>query len=77
MVIIRLDITDCYIGFGHSRGPRVSITHARYMEELIKSLPIERPIVVSPSMSGDYFLPYVLHGKTFTSHVLSDLAMGF
>ena len=52
-----------FIGFGQSRGPRVAVNHARYMEELIKALPIARPTVVSPSMSGAYFLPYVLHGK--------------
>lgn len=47
-------------GFGRST-PRVSlVNHARYMEELIKSLPMDRPIVVSPSMSGDYLLPYLL-----------------
>ena len=52
-----------FIGFGQSRSPRVAVNHARYMEELIKALSIARPIVVSPSMSGAYFLPYVLHGK--------------
>ena len=52
-----------FIGFGRST-PRVSlVNHARYMEELIKSLPMDRPIVVSPSMSGDYLLPYLLDGK--------------
>lgn len=45
-------------GYGRST-PAVKVDHSKFMEELIKALRLNRPIIVSPSMSGGYMLPYI------------------
>ena len=44
-------------GFGQS--PRASVDTDRWLAELLDALELERPVVVSPSMSGRFALPLV------------------
>lgn len=45
-------------GFGGSRGAQADPDH--FLEALLPALGLERPVIVSPSMSGRFSLPYVL-----------------
>ncbi|XP_039268316.2 putative protein-lysine deacylase ABHD14B [Styela clava] len=47
-------------GFGRTKGYFRGDTND-FMDELIANIGIERPILVSPSMSGRYSIPYVLN----------------
>lgn len=44
-------------GFGES--PRATVDYHTWLAELLDQLDLERPVVVSPSMSGRYSLPLV------------------
>lgn len=46
-------------GFGQSEG--ISVNPPDFLLELMDSLDLERPILVSPSMSGRYSLPLVVY----------------
>eukprot|EP00899_Mesostigma_viride_P018637 jgi/Mesvir1/26775/Mv20548-RA.1 len=47
-------------GYGKSTGnPRDKILHSEFIITLIQVLKMEPPIVVSPSMSGSYSLPFI------------------
>jgi len=45
-------------GFGGSKGARADPGH--FLEALLPALGLERPVIVSPSMSGRFSFPYVL-----------------
>ena len=45
-------------GFGGSKGARADPEH--FLERLVPALRLDRPVVVSPSMSGRFSFPYVL-----------------
>lgn len=45
-------------GFGGSAGARADPDH--FLEALLPALGIDRPVIVSPSMSGRFSLPFVL-----------------
>lgn len=45
-------------GFGASKGARADPDH--FLEKLVPALGLERPVIVSPSMSGRFSFPYVL-----------------
>jgi abhydrolase domain-containing protein 14 len=45
-------------GFGHSKGARADPEH--FLEKLVPVLGLDRPVIVSPSMSGRFSFPYVL-----------------
>ena len=50
-------------GFELSLGERLKDTDkkAKFMEELIKTTNFTAPVIVSPSMSGSFALPYLLN----------------
>jgi abhydrolase domain-containing protein 14 len=45
-------------GFGGSRGARADPGH--FLEQLLPALGLDRPVIVSPSMSGRFSFPYLL-----------------
>ena len=45
-------------GFGGSQGARADPGH--FLESLLPALRLDRPVIVSPSMSGRFSFPYVL-----------------
>ncbi|MCP9257605.1 Alpha/beta hydrolase domain-containing protein 14A [Dirofilaria immitis] len=48
-------------GFGYSRTQSsVSFNKSAFMSSVIRNLNIHRPIIISPSASGSYAIPYVL-----------------
>ncbi|KAL4218812.1 Protein abhd14b [Mactra antiquata] len=53
-------------GFGDS--PRATPDPAAFLEAVIRELKLNAPVIVSPSMSGSYSLPYLFKD---TKHVLS------
>lgn len=42
--------------------PRTSEDRAKFLNKIIEKLQIERPVIVSPSMSGSYSLPFIFQG---------------
>lgn len=47
-------------GYGQSEGPKGSIIDpASFVEQLISSLGLDSPVIISPSMSGGFSLPYL------------------
>lgn len=42
--------------------PRTSEERANFLNKITKKLEIERPVIVSPSMSGSYSLPFIFQG---------------
>ena len=50
--------------FGKSEPLKVKQDPAVFLEKLIETLDIERPVIISPSLSGRYSVPFLLqHGK--------------
>ena len=45
-------------GFGGSKGAKSDPSH--FLEALLPALGLERPVIVSPSMSGSFSFPFVL-----------------
>ena len=41
----------------------MSVDPATYLEVVIKELKLKKPVIVSPSMSGGFSLPYLFKGK--------------
>ena len=50
-------------GFGHSKDVPSPPDKAQWLEDFLNKLQIERPVVVSPSMSGSFSLPFVMSGQ--------------
>ena len=48
---------------GYGSSPKASVDRAKYLEEVIKGLKLKKPVIVSPSMSGGYSMPYLFAGK--------------
>uniref|UniRef100_H2YKV0 AB hydrolase-1 domain-containing protein n=1 Tax=Ciona savignyi TaxID=51511 RepID=H2YKV0_CIOSA len=47
---------------GYGESSRTAITNRNnFLSELIKKMGIEKPVIVSPSMSGRYSIPHLLH----------------
>ena len=42
--------------------PRTSEERAAFLNKVIEKLQIERPVIISPSMSGSYSLPFIFQG---------------
>ena len=47
-----------HAGYGQSEGPK-GIDPASFMKQLVSSLGLASPVIVSPSMSGGFSLPYL------------------
>ena len=61
----------CGLGFGGS--PPADVDKAEFLKEFITREHIERPVIISPSMSGRWSLPYLLKNP----HDCHDRARGF
>lgn len=44
---------------GYGQSPEIKVDPVRYLEEVIKGLKLNKPVIVSPSMSGGFSLPYL------------------
>ena len=45
---------------GYGRSQRISVSPQGFLLELLELLQLDRPVIVSPSMSGNYSLPFVI-----------------
>lgn len=55
---------------GYGRSQRISVSNFGFLVELLKILNLQQPILVSPSMSGAYSLPFVInHGDKLSGFV--------
>ena len=46
------------VGFGESKSARVN--HRSFVEQFMKSVKLDRPVLICASMSGSYALPFVM-----------------
>lgn len=55
-------------GYGKTEGSRDGEMNAEFLKQLTQTLNLDRPIIVSPSMSGSFSLPYLVEdiGKAAT-----------
>lgn len=44
---------------GYGDSPQAAVEHVAYLEAVIAGLKLETPVIVSPSMSGGFALPYL------------------
>lgn len=44
---------------GYGNSPPADVDPANYLEEVIKGLKLKKPVIISPSMSGSFSLPYL------------------
>ena len=71
-----LQIFSMFSSTGYGRStPSVRVDPSRYMGELIKVLRLNRPIIVSPSMSGGYSLPYIFQGNYTRARICEHMLM--
>lgn len=64
-------------GFGHTGGASVQgDARGRLLEEVIGMLGLQRPAVVSPSMSGSYSLPLLVHKPQLISSFVPVAPVG-
>ena len=50
-------------GYAKSKDQKPLDDTATFLQDLIRALKLERPVIVSPSMSGAYSLPYLLQSQ--------------
>jgi len=54
--------------FGKSEKLKTQMTFSVFLDRLIETLDLDRPVIISPSLSGKYSIPFVLeHGKDKSS----------
>ena len=62
-------------GWGNSKGGRVSSDKtSRFLQRFLEQENLDRPIIVSASMSGAFTIPYIMTGNAYTCH---ERARGF
>jgi len=47
---------------GYEESSEISIDNHVYLSDVIGALGLTRPVIVSPSMSGCYSIPYLFNG---------------
>ena len=60
-MIVRLPLFD--LGFGESKNAQIPKHTAPFLSDLCDAFKIEKVIMISPSMSGMYSIPFI-HGKS-------------
>ena len=63
MIIMLIDISVA--GFGQSKSSKKPGDRAQFLASFIKQEKMGKPVLVSPSMSGSYAIPYLF--QVFTS----------
>ena len=53
------------------------VDEAKFLEEVIKALKLDKPVIVSPSASGKYSLPYLFNGKCLLLVVNKHMSKSF
>lgn len=48
---------------GYGRSQRISVSPQGFLLELLELLGLNKPVIISPSMSGSYSLPFVIEQK--------------
>lgn len=61
--VVALDLPGYVKSKDYANIPKTSEERARFLNEVIEKLHIERPVIVSPSMSGSYSLPFIFQGE--------------
>ena len=63
-----------YIGWGQSKTSVKEPQRARFLQRFIEQTKIARPVIVSPSMSGGFSLPYIMGSDP---HSCEERARGY
>ena len=61
--VVALDLPGYVKSKDYPNIPKTSEERAKFLNEVIEKLHIERPVIVSPSMSGSYSLPFIFQGE--------------
>lgn len=61
--VVALDLPGYVKSKDYANIPKTSEERAKFLNEIIEKLHIERPVIVSPSMSGSYSLPFIFQGE--------------
>lgn len=59
---------------GYGNSPKAHVDPSRYLEAVIKGLKLNKPVIISPSMSGGFSLPYIFGDSPKTAF---ERARGF
>lgn len=61
---------------GYGRSQRISVSPQGFLLELLELLKLNRPVIISPSMSGNYSLPFVIEHKDKLSGLVAVAPVG-
>lgn len=61
---------------GYGRSQRISVSPQGFLLELLELLKLNRPVIISPSMSGNYSLPFVIAQKDKLSGLVAIAPVG-
>ena len=61
---------------GYGRSQRISVSPQGFLLELLELLQLDRPVIVSPSMSGNYSLPFVIERGDILSGLVAVAPVG-
>ena len=70
MIIMLIDISGA--GFGQSKSSKKPGDRAQFLASFIKQEKMGKPVLVSPSMSGSYAIPYLFQVVTSVFLFSSD-----
>ena len=59
--VVAVDLPG-YVNSKDAEVPRTSEERAEFLNKFMEKLKIERPVLISPSMSGSYALPFIFQG---------------
>ncbi|MDY6805086.1 MAG: alpha/beta hydrolase [Cyanobacteriota bacterium] len=61
---------------GYGRSQRISVSPQGFLLELLDLLKLNRPVIISPSMSGNYSLPFLIEQKDKLSGLVAVAPVG-
>lgn len=61
---------------GYGRSQRISVSPQGFLLELLELLKLNRPVIISPSMSGSYSLPFVIEQRDKLSGLVAVAPVG-
>jgi pimeloyl-ACP methyl ester carboxylesterase len=61
---------------GYGRSQRISVSPQGFLLEFLELLELNRPVIISPSMSGNYSLPFVIENRDKLSGLVAVAPVG-